>query len=58
VPLQFLPLLRQHGLGEREIHAMTVANPARLLNAETGEEKEPADALDGVRIRAARGPER
>jgi phosphotriesterase-related protein len=58
VPLQFLPLLRQHGLGEREIHAMTVANPARLLNGETGEEKEPADALDGVRIRAARGPER
>jgi hypothetical protein len=37
---------------------MTVANPARLLNGETGEEKEPADALDGVRIRAARGPER
>jgi predicted metal-dependent phosphotriesterase family hydrolase len=32
VPLNFLPLLRQLGVTEEEIHSMTVVNPARLLD--------------------------
>jgi phosphotriesterase-related protein len=31
VPARFLPLLKQQGVTEAEIHAMTVENPARLL---------------------------
>lgn len=37
VPARFLPLLRQHGVSEDEIHTMTVLNPARLLDVSTPE---------------------
>jgi predicted metal-dependent phosphotriesterase family hydrolase len=32
VPVRFLPLLRQLGISDEEIHSMTVANPARALD--------------------------
>jgi phosphotriesterase-related protein len=33
LPEDVLPALREAGVGEEEIHTMTVANPARILGS-------------------------
>ncbi len=55
VPARFLPLLRNHGVSEEEIHAMTVVNPARLLDVESPELAGGREETDGARGRTLSG---
>ena len=51
VPRCFLPLIRTHRVSDEEIHAMTVVNPARLLDtvSPAGTQDPSRDALIGER---------
>src|SRR6266404_4380344 len=55
VPVRFLPLLRQHGASEEEIHKMTVLNPGRLMDVNSQEETGAFEEAEGLPLQPAPG---